>query len=168
MIKFLIENGANVNARTNGGATPLLRAAIKGCDKSLEILLSRNDIESEAFDDEKQNLLHKLARSSKKMLFEKYSKKFPKLAECSDIRGKIPKDYLWFFHYFSDFFFVSEMNESDRKKELKKLSNYERLEKIGEGTYGVVYKCRYKPTDTLVALKKIRLDGEDEGIPSTR
>jgi len=51
--------------------------------------------------------------------------------------------------------------------EIKKLSNYERLEKIGEGTYGVVYKCRYKPTDTIVALKKIRLDGEEEGIPST-
>merc|ERR1711937_203801 len=67
----------------------------------------------------------------------------------------------------SDFDCLTEMNESDRKKELKKLSNYERLEKIGEGTYGVVYKCRYKPTDTLVALKKIRLDGEDEGIPST-
>jgi len=51
--------------------------------------------------------------------------------------------------------------------EIKKLSNYERLEKIGEGTYGVVYKCRYKPNNTIVALKKIRLDGEEEGIPST-
>lgn len=39
--------------------------------------------------------------------------------------------------------------------------------KIGEGTYGVVYKCRYKPTKVIVALKKIRLDGEEEGIPST-
>lgn len=94
VIKFLIENGADVNARTNGGATPLLRAAIKACDKSLEILLSRNDIEIEAFDDEKQNFLHKLARSSKKMLFEKYCQKFPKLADCSDIRGNVPKDYL--------------------------------------------------------------------------
>ena len=94
VIKFLIENGADVNARTNGGATPLLRAAIKACDKSLEILLSRNDIEIEAFDDEKQNFLHKLARSSKKMLYEKYCQKFPKLADCSDIRGKVPKDYL--------------------------------------------------------------------------
>ena len=35
------------------------------------------------------------------------------------------------------------------------------------GTYGVVYKGRNKITNELVALKKIRLDVQDEGIPST-
>ena len=43
----------------------------------------------------------------------------------------------------------------------------EKIEKVGEGTYGVVYKCLIKGTDDLVALKKIRLENEDEGIPST-
>ena len=33
-----------------------------------------------------------------------------------------------------------------------------KVEKIGEGTYGVVYKARNKHTGQLVALKKIRLD----------
>lgn len=32
---------------------------------------------------------------------------------------------------------------------------------------GVVYKGRNKKTDALVALKKIRLENEDEGVPST-
>jgi len=41
------------------------------------------------------------------------------------------------------------------------------VEKVGEGTYGVVYKCRVKDTNDFVALKKIRLENEDEGIPST-
>ena len=41
------------------------------------------------------------------------------------------------------------------------------MEKVGEGTYGVVYKSRNKETQELVALKKIRLENEDEGIPST-
>jgi serine/threonine protein kinase len=44
---------------------------------------------------------------------------------------------------------------------------YEKEEKIGEGTYGVVYKARDKVTNETIALKKIRLEQEDEGVPST-
>ena len=40
-------------------------------------------------------------------------------------------------------------------------------EKIGEGTYGVVYKARCKQTNDHIALKKIRLNQADEGVPST-
>lgn len=44
---------------------------------------------------------------------------------------------------------------------------YQKIEKIGEGTYGVVYKARDRNTGNIVALKKIRLESEDEGVPST-
>lgn len=47
------------------------------------------------------------------------------------------------------------------------MDNFQKLEKIGEGTYGVVYKARDKLTKKLVALKKIRLETESEGVPST-
>ena len=52
----------------------------------------------------------------------------------------------------------------DYKEQLEK---YTKVEKVGEGTYGVVYKCKVKDTNDYVALKKIRLENEDEGIPST-
>ena len=44
---------------------------------------------------------------------------------------------------------------------------YQKIEKIGEGTYGVVYKARDRNTGQIVALKKIRLESEEEGVPST-
>jgi serine/threonine protein kinase len=51
------------------------------------------------------------------------------------------------------------------------LRRYVKIEKpgsnLGEGTYGVVYKARDVQTDEIVALKRIRLEVEDEGIPST-
>ena len=91
------------------------------------------------------------------------------------------------------------------------MENFEKVDKIGEGTYGVVrasqcflsdptllhilrartharthartdknpahartttntqqvYKARNKQTNALIALKKIRLEHEDEGVPST-
>jgi len=47
------------------------------------------------------------------------------------------------------------------------LDRYEKQQKIGEGTYGVVYKAKNRETGQLTALKKIRLENEDEGIPST-
>ena len=48
-----------------------------------------------------------------------------------------------------------------------RVDKYEKLERIGEGTYGVVYKARDVDTQEIYALKKIRLESEDEGIPST-
>jgi len=50
------------------------------------------------------------------------------------------------------------------------MDRYQKLEKndaLGEGTYGIVYKAKDKQTDEIVALKRIRLEVEDEGIPST-
>ena len=41
------------------------------------------------------------------------------------------------------------------------------MERIGEGTYGIVYKARDRVSGEIIALKKIRLEAEDEGIPST-
>lgn len=47
------------------------------------------------------------------------------------------------------------------------MEDFQKIEKIGEGTYGVVYKGKHLVTGKIVAMKKIRLESEDEGIPST-
>ena len=47
------------------------------------------------------------------------------------------------------------------------MEKYEKLEKVGEGTYGKVYKAKDKLTGQLVALKKTRLQMDEEGVPPT-
>ena len=48
-----------------------------------------------------------------------------------------------------------------------KESKYIRTSKLGEGTYGVVYRAKDQKGQEIYALKKIRLQAEEEGIPST-
>ena len=47
------------------------------------------------------------------------------------------------------------------------MERYIKRGKIGEGTYGIVYQAEDRMTGEFVALKKIRLEAEDEGIPGT-
>jgi len=42
--------------------------------------------------------------------------------------------------------------------DLEPVEKFQKLEKIGEGTYGVVYKAKDRQTGEVVAMKKIRLD----------
>lgn len=46
-------------------------------------------------------------------------------------------------------------------------SRYTVIEKLGEGTYGKVYKAIHRETQDFYAIKKIRIQYEDEGVPST-
>ena len=43
------------------------------------------------------------------------------------------------------------------------MDKYEKLGKIGEGSYGVVFKCRNKDTGMLVAIKKF-VESEDDPL----
>ncbi|CAD8107097.1 unnamed protein product [Paramecium sonneborni] len=55
---------------------------------------------------------------------------------------------------------LPEFGESDAER-------YEKLEKIGSGTYGVVYKALDKLNGQFVAVKKMTQELEQEGVPST-
>ena len=48
--------------------------------------------------------------------------------------------------------------KNEDNSSVKVMDNFAQIEKIGEGTYGVVYKAKDKLTGKLVALKKIRLE----------
>ena len=48
-----------------------------------------------------------------------------------------------------------------------KLDQFIKEEKLGEGTYGVVYRAKDQKGQEIYALKRIRLQAEEEGIPST-
>ena len=51
---------------------------------------------------------------------------------------------------------------------MEKEERYSMENKLGEGTYGIVYRGIDKQTGKQVAIKKIKLEQEeDEGIPAT-
>ncbi|KAJ1512269.1 hypothetical protein HMI54_015828, partial [Coelomomyces lativittatus] len=47
------------------------------------------------------------------------------------------------------------------------VDEYEKLNRIDEGAYGVVYRARERKTGEVVALKKMKLDHEKYGFPVT-
>eukprot|EP00892_Ulva_mutabilis_P004986 jgi/Ulvmu1/285/UM001_0289.1 len=46
-------------------------------------------------------------------------------------------------------------------------NRYNRIKLVGAGTYGKVYRAKDTVDDRIVALKEIRLDADEQGIPST-
>jgi serine/threonine protein kinase len=53
-------------------------------------------------------------------------------------------------------------------EDVRDSNQYEKIEKLGEGTYGVVYKARVQGSaDEFVALKKVRMEAWDDGVPAT-
>ena len=47
----------------------------------------------------------------------------------------------------------------------RSVSEFEKLNRIGEGTYGIVYRAKDLQSGEIVALKKIRMEREKEGLP---
>lgn len=66
----------------------------------------------------------------------------------------------------------SEYDKFSKLEELEfpycdEVGKYEKLTKIGQGTFGEVFKARHKKTRKLVALKKVLMENEKEGFPIT-
>ncbi|XP_041976856.1 cyclin-dependent kinase 11B isoform X2 [Aricia agestis] len=49
----------------------------------------------------------------------------------------------------------------------RSVEEFQCLNRIEEGTYGVVYRARDKTTDEIVALKRLKMEKEKEGFPIT-
>eukprot|EP00420_Gonyaulax_spinifera_P038309 CAMPEP_0197886544 /NCGR_PEP_ID=MMETSP1439-20131203/16774_1 /TAXON_ID=66791 /ORGANISM="Gonyaulax spinifera, Strain CCMP409" /LENGTH=314 /DNA_ID=CAMNT_0043506341 /DNA_START=74 /DNA_END=1018 /DNA_ORIENTATION=+ len=64
---------------------------------------------------------------------------------------------------------MADLDESFDEAERRFEAQYEIMEKVllGEGTYGKVYKARNKRSGEFNAMKQMKLDAQEEGVPST-
>jgi serine/threonine protein kinase len=61
----------------------------------------------------------------------------------------------------------SDPHKEEHKFGYGKIEHIQKIETLGEGAYGVVYKGINEKTKDVIALKKIKLETQSEGVPST-
>ena len=62
---------------------------------------------------------------------------------------------------------ISRIIQRPVTKPCRSVDNYSKINKIEEGTYGVVFRGRDRQTQEFCALKKLKLEKEREGFPVT-
>lgn len=67
------------------------------------------------------------------------------------------------------FYQLSKTSSDPLAGQCLSITSYEKLNQLGEGTYGVVYRARDRETSRVVALKQVRILPEERqnGVPMT-
>ena len=58
-----------------------------------------------------------------------------------------------------------EIKPEDTYGRTRDVKEFEKLNRVGEGTYGIVYRVRDTKTNEILALKKVRMEKEKDGLP---
>lgn len=58
-----------------------------------------------------------------------------------------------------------DIKEDDMLGRCRMVTEFEKLNRIGEGTYGIVYRARDTKRNEIVAMKKMRMEREKDGVP---
>lgn len=58
-----------------------------------------------------------------------------------------------------------EIPSAHRNGCCRPVTEFEKLNRVGEGTYGIVYRARDTKSNEIVALKRVRMEREKDGLP---
>jgi cyclin-dependent kinase 10 len=49
----------------------------------------------------------------------------------------------------------------------RSVDEFQKLNRVGEGTYGIVYRVQDKHSNEILALKRVRMENESDGLPTS-
>jgi serine/threonine-protein kinase BUR1 len=58
----------------------------------------------------------------------------------------------------------SKHQENKFTKDYNRIDDYQLVQLLGEGTYGEVHKAIHKKTGNVVAIKKLKLINDEQGV----
>ncbi|KAG2236854.1 hypothetical protein INT48_002667 [Thamnidium elegans] len=151
MAQLLLDHGADPKRVNEEGLSPAVTALEEGYEDVAKLLA---DITKEVLptkEEEENNETEALSHVQ-----EEEDEEEPELSdELSNQMQEIMKR-------------IEEQGGVENEEELRDMvTKMVKIEKLGEGTYGIVYKAQNRETNEVVALKRIRLDNEEEGVPCT-
>ncbi|KAI9476151.1 MAG: kinase-like domain-containing protein [Benjaminiella poitrasii] len=162
MAQLLLDHGADPKHRNEEGITPALTAFEEGWQEVAELLanITNEELPTEEEDTADDSLAHVVQDDDQAERPSAVTETTTTNTEDGELNEDLSNQIQDIMKR------IEEQGGVDNEEELQEMVAKMLLDEMRR-TYGIVYKAQNRETNEVVALKRIRLDNEEEGVPCT-